>query len=75
MGDIKTSIASVELSLSNLSNRATDLERRMDEAETRTSTTEDSCDNHGAKITAMQKIVDTLQLKFDDLENRGRRKN
>ncbi|KAL1246967.1 hypothetical protein QQF64_034288 [Cirrhinus molitorella] len=75
LGDIKTSVASVELSLSNLSNRATDLERRMDEAETRISTTEDCCDNHEAQISTMQKIVGMLQLKVDDLENRGRRKN
>ncbi|KAL0152785.1 hypothetical protein M9458_052510 [Cirrhinus mrigala] len=75
LGDIKTSITSVELSLSNLSNRATDLEKRMDEAETRISNTEDSRDNCEAQISAMQKIVDMLQLKVDDLENRGRRKN
>lgn len=75
LDDIKTSIASVELSLSNLSNQTTDLERRMDEAETRISTTEDCCNNHKAQISAMQKIVDMLQLKVDDLENHGRRKN
>lgn len=75
LGDIKKSVASVELSLSNLSNRTTDLERRVDEAESRISVTEDSYSNHDTRLSAMQKTVDMLRLKVDDLENRGRRKN
>uniref|UniRef100_A0A087YRV6 L1 transposable element RRM domain-containing protein n=1 Tax=Poecilia formosa TaxID=48698 RepID=A0A087YRV6_POEFO len=75
LGDLKASVGSVESSLSLLSSRAADLEKRMEEAEGRISGTEDSLGAHGTSIAAMEKIVEQLQLKIDDLENRGRRKN
>uniref|UniRef100_A0A671V5R3 L1 transposable element RRM domain-containing protein n=1 Tax=Sparus aurata TaxID=8175 RepID=A0A671V5R3_SPAAU len=72
---IKVSVISVESSLSALSNRVTDLEKRMDEVEERVSAAEDNHGAHGTCIATMEKTVKQLQLKIDDLENRGRRKN
>lgn len=47
----------------------------MEEAEGRFSTTEDTDDDLGSHLTGMEKTVEQLQLKVDDLENLGRRKN
>ena len=52
-----------------------DLEKRMEEAEGRVSAAEDSHGAHGTHIAAMDKTLEQLRLKTDDLENRGRRKN
>uniref|UniRef100_A0A087XKV9 L1 transposable element RRM domain-containing protein n=1 Tax=Poecilia formosa TaxID=48698 RepID=A0A087XKV9_POEFO len=71
MSEIKISITSVEDSLSSLSNRASQLEKRAEEAEERISATED----HSSRLAAMEKAVERLLLKVDDLENRSRRKN
>lgn len=73
--EIKTSVTTVENSLSTLSNRVADLEQRVEEAEGRLSTTEDTHDDLGFRLTAMEKMVQQLRLKVDDLENRSRRKN
>lgn len=75
LSEIKTSVASVEGSLSALSYRVTDLEKRVEEAEERISATEDSLNARDTGIAAMSKTVEQMQLKIDDLENRGRRKN
>lgn len=61
---IKVSDASMEGSLSALSNRMTDLEKRVEEVEKRVSATED---NHGAYdtcIATMEKTMEQLQLKI-----------
>lgn len=58
-----------------LSNRVTDLEKRMEEAEERISVPEDVDGAYSTSISAMEKAIKQLQLKIDDLENRGRRKN
>lgn len=73
--EIKESVTSVEGCLSALANRVTDLEKRVEEAEERISTAEDSHGAYGTSIAAIEKTVVRLQLKIDDLENRGRRKN
>ena len=75
LSEIKTSVISVESSLSTLASRVTDLEKRMQEAEGRVSATEDECGNCSSHLSAMEKTVELLRLKVDDLENRGRRKN
>lgn len=73
--EIKVSVTSVESCLSALSNRVTDLEKCVEEAEERISATEDNHGAHGTSIATMEKTIEQLQLKIDDLENRGRRKN
>ena len=75
LNEIKVSVTSVESSLSALSNRVTDLEKCMEEAEERVSTAEDSTGAHGTCIATLEKTVEQLRLKTDDLENRGWRKN
>ena len=75
LNEIKVSVTSVESSLLALSNRVTDLEKRVEEVEERVSTTEDSNSAYATHIAAMDKTVKQLQLKIDDLENRGHRKN
>jgi len=47
----------------------------MEEVEERVSATEDRHSAHDTCIAAVEKTVKQLQLKIDDLENRGRRKN
>lgn len=75
LNGIASSISSVEGSLANLTGRVVETENRLDEAEHRISATEDASNSHGTQLAAMKKMVDHLQLKVDDLENRGRRKN
>lgn len=70
-GEIKSSVASVENSFSLLSNRTTDLERRMEEAESRISTAEDCSGTHSTRLITMEKNIESMQFKIDDLENRG----
>lgn len=71
----KKPVTTVENSLSTLSNRVADLELRTEEAEGRLSTTEDTHDDLGSRLTAIEKTVEQLLLKVDDHENHGRRKN
>lgn len=68
-------VASVEGCLSALSNLEIELVKRMDEAEERVSTAEDSHGAYGTSIAAMERSMEQLKLKFEDLENCGRRKN
>ncbi len=75
LGNIKTSVASVENSLSILSNQVTDIEKRMEEAESRVSVAEDSLNTNDTKLTAMEKTLELLKLKVDDLKNRWQYKN
>lgn len=75
LSEIKVSVTSMESSLSSLSSRVTDLEKRMEEVEERVSAAEDSNGTRDSSTAAMEKTVKQLQLKIDDLENRGRRKN
>lgn len=75
LSEIKISITSVEESLSSLSNRTSQLEKRAEEAEERISAAEDRSEDHSSRLAAMEKTVERLLLKVDDLENRSRRKN
>lgn len=75
LSEIKTSVTTVESTLSTLCNRVTDLEKRMVEAEGRVSASEDDYNNFNTHLTSMEKTVEQLRMKVDDLENRGRRKN
>ncbi|MEQ2173201.1 hypothetical protein GOODEAATRI_029531 [Goodea atripinnis] len=47
----------------------------MEEMEERIFATEDSLSAHGTSVAGMKKTVEQLQLKVNDLENHGRRKN
>uniref|UniRef100_A0A3B5LHZ3 L1 transposable element RRM domain-containing protein n=1 Tax=Xiphophorus couchianus TaxID=32473 RepID=A0A3B5LHZ3_9TELE len=75
LSEIKISITSVEESLSSLSNRASQLEKRAEEAEERISAAEDRSEDHSSRLAAMEKTVERLLLKVDDLENRSRCNN
>lgn len=68
LNKIKVSVTSVEGSLLALSNQVTDLEKYMDDFEERFSATEDTHGTHGT----LEKTVEQLQLKIDDLEKPSR---
>ncbi|KAB5533058.1 hypothetical protein PHYPO_G00127270 [Pangasianodon hypophthalmus] len=64
-----------ENSFAALAERVTDIETRLTEAEQRISSAEDSATVTDGQLANLKIVVEQLQAKMDDLENRGCRKN
>lgn len=64
-----------EQSLSDIKRDVSANEKRIDEAETRISATEDTLEWIDSTLAEAVKRIAQLEAKTEDLENRGRRKN
>lgn len=73
--DFSTKIDVVLKAIRDVKSDVRDFSARMDEAEGRISTVEDTVNSEKGKADALAKQVSLLTNKFDELENRSRRSN
>lgn len=70
-----SSVSVLENSLTDIKREISANEKRIEETESRISAIEDRLDRTESELTMATKRIAHLEMKTDDLENRGRRKN
>lgn len=75
LGEMASSIHALERNLSDIKQNVSANEKRIEETEIRIAAVEDKADTTESALISATKRIAQLEMKTDDLENRGRMKN